>query len=286
MGDDLKQARNFIDATMAEMDILLSDARMEREPSEAALTRVQSGAKLMQARGIYRAAQTVLDAYDRAMGQAQIDGRLMALYKLVIQYAEGLDEIAPAAVNEDGMNDIEIIDNSAQDRFDAARDILIPLLPLAGETSPALKFLAGLSAELPQTGTPPFVSFESLMPDVTNTALRTARTEGKSVSVSYAADDLSLRSSQVEEVRSQLEQIVERLVKTHIESPEHRTAKGLSRGGHIDITAKDGREGLDISVICDGETVSLFPKAEAPQALPFSDAPIELGDDVLAEISA
>jgi len=279
MGDDLKQARDFIDAAIADMDSLLSGIRLDRAQSETVLTRVQSGAKLMQARGIYRAAQTLLEAYDRQMGQAQIDGRLMALYKLVIQYAEGLDEIAPAA---DHSPETETIDSTAQARFDTARDILIPLIPFADGAAPALQFLAGVSADVPQTLADPYVSFESLMPDVTNTALRTARIQGKSVSISYAADGVSLRRSQTPMVREQLEDTIERLVNTHIESPERRTAKGLSRAGHIDITAKSGGDGLNISVICDGETLSLSFKDGSAHP----DTPILHGADILAEISA
>ena len=64
----------------------------------------------------------------------------------------------------------------------------------------------------------------------------------------------------MESVRVQLEDIVTRLVRTHIATPNNRLAKGLSRAGHIDISAHDTAEGLDISVECEGEIVSLLPK--------------------------
>ena len=290
MGDDLKQARKFVTAAMSDMDILLSEARREPDLAQAALRRVQSGAKSLQARGIYRAAQTALEAYERSMPQAKIDGRLMALYKLTVQYGEGLDEIAPAASVVSDDSDAASPGPNMQSRFDAARGILIPLLPFAGKTAPALQYLADLSladiATAPRTFSSPDVSFESLMIDVTNTALRTARTHGKSVSVSYAAGELSVRSSQVEEIRAQLENAVEHLVKTHIETPERRAAKGLSRSGYIDITAKDGPNGLDILVICDGKTVPLSCKVEPPQPRPISGGSLDLVEEFLGELSA
>jgi len=114
------------------------------------------------------------------------------------------------------------------------------------------------------------------MPDVTNSALRAARTQGKSISVSYAADGLSVANSQVESVRGQLEDIVMRLVKTRIASPNKRAAKGLPRGGHIDISAKNTPSGLDISVQCDGETVTLFPKPLIKETPPAEDVTIDI----------
>ena len=290
MGDDLKQARRFVTAAMGDMDILLSEARMESDLAQAALRRVQSAAKSLQARGIYRAAQTVLEAYERSMPQAKIDGRLMALYKLTVQYGEGLDEIAPADSMVGDDSDAALPGADMQTRFDTAREILIPLLPFAGKTAPALQYLADTTladmATAPQALSGPDVSFESLMPDVTNTALRTARAHGKSVSLSYAADDLSVRNHQAEGIRAQLESTVEHLVKTHIETPERRAAKGLSRNGYIDITAKNGPNGLDILVACDGKSVPLYCKTEPPQPQPISGGAANLAEEFLGELSA
>jgi len=211
------EARDFVTWTMKAMDVLLSDARLNVDLAKSTLTDVKRDAKTLHARGISRAAQSVLECYETSGSQPKIDGRLMSLYKLVIQYSEGLAKKAE-----------------------------------------------------------PQISFESLMPDVTNSALRAARTQGKSISVSYAADGLSVANSQVESVRGQLEDIVMRLVKTRIASPDKRAAKGLPRGGHIDISAKNTPSGLDISVQCDGETVTLFPKPIKKETPPAEDVTIDM----------
>jgi len=259
IGDDLIDARDFVNSTISAMDILLSDTRLNADLAQSTLKDIRLDARTLSTKGIARAAHSVLDAYKIGFSQPKIDGRLMALYKLVIQYAEGLDEIAPVISETTHVSAQE----SLEAQYETARETLIPLLKFSGETEPALQRLAGLNVSLPLKTSQPQVSFESLMPDVTNTALRAARSQGKSVSVSYAADDLAVADSQVEAVRGQLQDIVTNLVRTRIASPNTRIAKGLSRGGHIDISAKNTSKGLDISVECDGETVTLFPKIES-----------------------
>jgi len=275
IGDDLIEARDFVNSTIESMDILLSDARFNVELAQATLRDIRLDARTLSAKGIARAAQSVLDCYESGYSQPKIDGRLMALYKLVAQYAQGLDELTPVASEE--------LVSSQQDNLETqyakARETLIPLIKFSGNTAPALQRLAGVKVETAAKPSTPQVSFESLMPDVTNSALLAARTQGKSVSVSYAADGLTVADSQVEAVRGQLEDIVTRLVRTHIASPNARLAKGLSRGGHIDISAKDTATGLDISVECDGEIVTLFPKTNetAPKAETLIDMSMEIG---------
>ena len=272
IGDDLVEARDFVTWTMKAMDLLLSDARLNVQLAKSTLTDVKRDAKTLHARGISRAAQSVLECYETGGSQPKIDGRLMSLYKLVIQYSEGLDEIAPVVTAQSLASEQEILDA----QYEAARQTLIPLIKFSGDVAPALQRLAGLTLDLPAKKAEPQISFESLMPDVTNSALRAARTQGKSISVSYAADGLSVANSQVESVRGQLEDIVMRLVKTRIASPNKRAAKGLPRGGHIDISAKNTPSGLDISVQCDGETVTLFPKPLIKETPPAEDVTIDM----------
>jgi len=275
IGDDLIEARDFVNTTIESMDILLSDARLNVELAKSKLRDIRLDARTLSARGIARAAQSVLDCYNSRCSQPKIDGRLMALYKLVAQYTEGLDEIAPVIAQESPAQQQSNLDA----RYALARETLIPLIKFSGDTAPALQRLARMNIDLPAKTSEPQVSFESLMPDVTNSALRAARTQGKSVSVSYAADGLSVADSQVESVRGQLEDIVTRLVRTHIAMPKSRLAKGLSRGGHIDISAQETAEGLDISVACDGEIITLFPKAKefAPKTETSIDMNLEIG---------
>lgn len=258
IGDDLIEARDFVNTTIESMDILLSDARLNTELAQSKLKEIRLDARTLSARGIARAAQSVLDCYESTCSQPKIDGRLMALYKLVAQYAKGLDEIAPIMSEAD----LDTENDDLDTRYAKARDTLIPLIKFSGKTAPALQRLAGITVDLPAKTAEPQVSLESLMPDVTNSALRAARTQGKSVSISYAADGLSVADSQVEAVRGQLEDIVTRLVRSNIASPNSRIAKGLSRAGHIDISATQTAQGLDIAVECDGEVISLLPKIE------------------------
>lgn len=256
IGDDLIEARDFVNTTIASMDMLLTDARLNVELSQATLRDIRLDARTLHARGIARAAQSVLDCYKSGCSQPKIDGRLMSLYKLVAQYAQGLDEIAPVIPQENP----ETPQDTIEAQYAKACETLIPLIKFSGDMAPALQRLAGLNPDTPVKATTPQVSFESLMPDVTNSALRAARVQGKSVSVSYAADGLTVADSQVDAVRGQLEEIVTRLVQTHIGSPTTRLAKGLSRAGHIDISAQTTTEGLDISVECDGKIITLFPE--------------------------
>jgi len=254
IGDDLIDARDFVNSTISAMDILLSNTRLNVDLAQSALKDIRL------AKGIARAAQSVLDGYKSGFSQPKIDGRLMALYKLVIQYAEGLNEIAPVVSKEE----LATAQESLETQHATARKTLIPLIKFSGDSAPALERLTGLTVTQPIKTAEPQVSFESLMPDVTNSALRAARTQGKSVSVSYAADELSVADSQVEAVRGQLQDIVTRLVRTKIATPNTRIAKGLPRGGHIDISAKETSKGLDISIECAGEIVTLPPKINTP----------------------
>jgi len=276
IGDDLLDARDFVNSTMSSMDILLSDARFNVELAKSSLKDIQLDARTLCANGISRAAQSVLDCYNSDSSQPKIDGRLMALYKLTTQYAQGLDEISPApsvvAIASNTTTEIPLT-LSPTAKFKAARETLIPLIKFSGQTAPALQRLAGLELDIPIKSNEPHVSFESLMPDITDSALRAARTQGKSVSVSYAADGLAFADSQVGAIREQLEHIVTRLVRTRIAPPNTRMAKGLSRGGHIDISALETPKGLGIQVACDGEIETLFPKTE-PKHIPHVSEPL------------
>ena len=135
---------------------------------------------------------------------------------------------------------------------------LTELLPIAGQHAPTLQHLMTIDVtEKPEAV--PQVSFESLMPEVTDTALRNARGQGKSVSISYAAENLFIENNQVDQVRDELDRIVQRFVKGKIGTPEQRKNAGLPRSGHIDVSAKHGSKGLNISVLCEGETIDFTP---------------------------
>jgi len=271
LGDDLVQAREFVTIALTNMDMLLSDLRMDHPRAIETVQHLQSGAKKLQARGIYRATGSVIESYQNQHGQPKIDGRLMALYKLVTQYCEGLDEIAPLQTS---LRKTEPPQTAASPDilFDRARTTLTELLPFAKDDTQSLIRLMELNLDEPaqllaQT------SFESLMPDVTDKALRNARGQGKSVSISYTAENLLLEDSQVEKVRAELDQIVARLVRAKIGTPEQRQSEGLPRSGHIDVCAKQGPKGLDISVLCEDETVHILRPSEFVQKAEDHAAP-------------
>jgi len=258
LGDDLQQARIFVTSTMSDMDLLLSDLRLDKDRAITTLIRIQTQAKHMQARGIYRAAKVVIESYQDQHKQPKIDGRLMALYKLIVQYSDGLNEIAPIMESKPQDQVPPQIKINAQQAYDSAHANLSELLPLAGEHREALESLMHLNLN-PASVSVPQISFESFMPDITDAALRQARGQGKSVSISYAAENLFIEDSQVEQVRQELGHIVERLVRGKIGTPDQRYNAGLPRSGHIDISAAQGPEGLNISVLCEGETVYVTP---------------------------
>ena len=63
IGDDLIEARDFVHTTIESMDILLSDARLNIELAQSTLKEIRLDAQTLNAKGIARAAQSVLDSY-------------------------------------------------------------------------------------------------------------------------------------------------------------------------------------------------------------------------------
>lgn len=255
-GDDLDKACQFAMTTLTDMDLLLSDYRLDSKPAIKTLLAIQVEARKMQARGIYRAAQSVIESYRNQHKQPKIDGRLMILYKLVVQYNEGVEEIMPllpAAPSNDTLRH-----HARQPSYDEAKAMLRELMPLAGAQRGPLERLMSLGSPAPVVTTPQ-VSFESLMPEITDSALREARGHDKSVSISYAAEHLFIEDSQVERVRTELSKLIGRLVRHKIQTPEQRQNAGLPRSGHIDVSAAQGKTGLSIAVLCEGETIHIKP---------------------------
>lgn len=269
LGDDLEQARIFSTSALADMDKLLSDFRLDTARATKTLLNIQIEAKKMQARGIYRAAHSVVESYQNSHKQPKIDGRLMALYKLVAQYSAGLDEIAPI-MNSDTEAASPELSLAPQVTYNKAKKTLTELLPFAKSHKLSLQRLMNLNLDAPAHTTPQ-ISFESLMPEITDTALRNARGQGKSVSISYAAEHLYLEDSQVEQIRIELDKIVERLVRNKIATPEQRQNAGLPRSGHIDVSAERSAKGLDISVLCEGETIRFQPQQKPVMTAPMQE---------------
>lgn len=162
MGDDLTTARRFCDNVRGDMSALI-DA-VCTQPCAApdvlidSLDRIQSGAKRLHARAIFRAAQTVVNAVNDSAPLPALQGRILTLNKLIVQYETGLDDIMPRPANGDDAP-LEIKDSALvfaaaappmpdiDARFRAARAALAPLMGFAkpGQESEALTRLARFS---------------------------------------------------------------------------------------------------------------------------------------------
>jgi len=162
MGDDLTAARRFCDSVRSDMSALMEGVCAQPCAAEdvllGSLVRIQSGAKRLHARAIFRAAQTVVNAVNDSAPLPTVQGRILSLNKLVVQYEGGLDDIAPRPANVE--HDIqEPVDSSLvfadaeppmpdiEARFRAARAALLPLMSFAqtGADREALARLAKFS---------------------------------------------------------------------------------------------------------------------------------------------
>ncbi len=288
MGDDLKIARRFCATIRADIATLIKGVSAAVPNSLIPLlASIQFEAKIAHARGIYRAAQTVIDAINDGAPLATVQGRVLSLNALATQYEQGLDEIAPQAANvpanvvvsaEDAIapevseiiapetsEDIEVIctDAAITARYDAAREALRPLMGFAQPAErKALNAVAGFDdaeiapiakVAIPSTPiyrSPEKVDFETLMPGFTSHALHCARQCAKTVSVSYSCEGVTLSRGQAQALQAVLAHIAETFVSGVLEPAETRRARGQSGAGHIALTAKSIGEQVSVSIDC------------------------------------
>ena len=268
MGDDLKIAGEFIISAMTQMDVLLTELRLDAERALPIVTTLSASAKAAHARGIFRAAQRVIESYENGYSQPKIDGRLMSLYKLVVQYHAGWEEIAPGQQAQAQIQqapaapipDAPITVSPTTDDYAAAKATLTELMPFAGQEQARLSALMGVSHALPPAQEQPMqtpltqeraaqqTAFETIMPDLINEALRFARLQGKSVSLSYAAEGLQLGTVELAAAYIRLEEIVTDFISRKIATPSQRAQQGLTRGGHIDISVMDPSAQTKLSI--------------------------------------
>jgi|GEM_PF-2793259 len=322
MGDDLTAARRFCNSVRSDMSALIDG--VSAQPCAApdiligSLDSIQSGAKQLKARAIFRAAQTVVNAVNDRAPLPTLQGRILSLNKLFTQYEDGLDDIAPRPANG-ALADHELLpklsetkshDEALDARYTAARQALAPLMgftqdrperedliKLAGFTAAELKTTAAEEASsidavleplfqepaditeqpdavLPKSIAAPLftqpaamkslrqidaarhVEFETLMPDFISHALQEARQSDKTVSVSYAAEDVSVAYEQLTAFQSLLSHIAKRLVGSVLERPETRRGRGLSGAGHIAITATQTSGKISVSIECPGKALA------------------------------
>ena len=285
MGDDLKVAGEFITSAMSQMDNLLAELRLDAKRALPIVTALSASAKTAQARGIFRAAQRVIDSYENGYSQPKIDGRLMSLYKLVVQYHSGWEEIAPQEqVQAPIIAPTPITAEHIEEDYAGAKATLAELMPFAGQESARLSALMGISHDLrPAQERPmpaPLTAFETIMPDLINEALRFARIQGKSVSLSYAAEGLQLSTVELAAAYIRLEDVITDFINRKIEAPSQRVQKSLPRGGHIDISVTETGTQTKLSISCEGELKEIeLRKSPAPrlQSAPATPPYMELG---------
>lgn len=205
----------------------------------------------------------------------------------------------------------DIPSDTHHDRFAHAREILMPLMGLArGEEQGALQTLSALSFDsqdegpaqdtlgeagdvfaaadksrenaenfIEQPDSSQLVDFEILMPAFTSEALQAARHSQKTVSVSYAANDVSLSQQQADALQPVLTHIANILVSSALERPELRRARAESGSGHIALTAIKTYDELAISIECPGKTLPV--SAFAPASHSVSGLSVILGSKML-----
>lgn len=117
-GDDLTRARLFCLAARSEMTEIIDADRSDARQSAKAVQRplrgrdpvwicerldaIQRHAKRARARAVYRSAQDVMALIERSndhlpIDWIRVDGRLFVLNKLLSQYEDGLQEVAPTS---------------------------------------------------------------------------------------------------------------------------------------------------------------------------------------------
>ena len=79
------------------------------------------------------------------------------------------------------------------------------------------------------------IEFESLMPELTNVVLTTARHANKTVSISYAANGIRVGTKMADKLRAALIDMCGILVSRSLESADVRRERGESGAGHITI---------------------------------------------------
>jgi len=251
IGDDLTKARRFVDTVLA--GLARMNARQEAAPI---LLAIRGDAQTMHARGIARSAECALTVLSGTHTREQIDGYIYSLTRLVDQYKQGLEEIAP--------DQAQVIETDTRSDHERANEILAPLIRFAPalEQRDALKFLAGFECELPAASTSEYVDgvhLETMMPSVTDQILSDARHAGKSVSVSYAVGDIVASEELVSDIQAFLMELGTCLVMDALASPKSRQAAGLSANGLINIMAQEEYGTLALHIECSGQSHGKAP---------------------------
>lgn len=204
---------------------------------------------------------------------------LRTLSRLVGQFETGLLEIDPQA---NAVTPVHVaapaLDQSVKNSVPATTDTLGELIQFApAENQDALAALIRLSAAKPaaiepvmaHTPAPIFVTLESLMEPITNTALSSAHRGFKQVSLSYACEGVRLSKSVATPLGALLGALCDVIVRQSVRHPGVREGAGLPATSQIAITASDTNAGLTLDIFCDDQALppTAFKGVAVMQAL-------------------
>lgn len=252
MGDDLIAAQSFSRRCESRLDQLLTVSSIDQTETIVALTAISSDAKAVNARAISRASQTALDELSSYHSGARLQGNLLVLNKLLAQYRSGLNDLMPEEDSSSDSNPAEL------DALERARQTLLPLIRFAPNSDDMGRLSSLCELNVHPDHIPPtkVMSFDTIMPTLTNDVLLAARHAGKSVSVSYAANGVSMIPDLTAALEHALLDICKHLIEQTVEPPNYRQAQGLSQSAQIAITAHRRDDSFSVLVTCEGHTVS------------------------------
>ncbi len=236
-GDDLKMAQGFVDQTTNMLRGYFDQPALPAaEELIGAMGDVQRGAKRLRARAIYQSAQGVISCLDTVpVSESAIAGRLLALNKLVTQYAGGLAEIqAPEAIKAEALSTPDVMNvemttpaNDPANDYEAAKQTLSELLPHATQAE-ATSLTRLMTLEERKQPIIREIELESLMRDIVQDALSIARISGKTISISYDMGQTFVREDFQATLQVRLSRALRALILETL--PREGT-------GHMDITA-------------------------------------------------
>jgi len=271
-GDDLIAARRFINLCQSNMFEIFSGKKLPLSDVVTRLIDIQSDAKLMRARSIFRAAQTVIDDLTQRQSVSECVNSVLTLQNLIRQYESGLSEIVPRSTSKAVPKSVvkprsgpAIISDLA--RQTEAAKIMGPLIKYADKNDQKnlISLLSKAANDKPRAAIKSKQKFDVIMPNLTNHWLRLARANDKSISVSVAADDVNVDASILKDIQSVLLKLGNALVMDCVATPEARAAQQLSQSAHMAVTTRMKEDGLDILISCEGDLRpdSLNPEIEA-----------------------
>lgn len=274
--------RHFVTTAHAQLHLLASDDvtdSVSKQPSfEIAIGKIKQAAGPVKARAVYRAALLCEDVFKRCGSATDMKFRtaLARLNSLVGLYADGLFEIDPefkAVLNGKKPKDThKIAQNSVPEipteQLIAANQnaaaVLLPLLRLVKDDkrTDALTFISGYKQcskagqVKPELRTQHLMSvrFDSVMRQVTNHTLGSARAQAKNVSISYAADFENLDPSIASHMQTVLKQACLDIVRTGLVVTGDLVSS-INRSWQISITGETRGQDLVMTLSWRGQAL-------------------------------